>query len=197
VIATGRNRERLEELASSCELVVGDVNDQEVIQGIVSLIQETSGYPVLINCAGVAKFAPFLDDPMETWQSHLETNVLGPMRLTHAILPFMLDRGGGQIINVSSVAATHSFPGAAVYCTTKAALLAFGRGIATDYRKQGIRVTTLMPGAIDTPIWGDSGPDRAEMLTSESVSCTIRDLVLAPPDRTVDELTIMPVKGFL
>lgn len=90
------------------------------------------GEPVLVNNAGVATFGDLTHREWKDWRSDMEVNLLATMRVTHAALPIMLERGGGLIVNVCSVAAQHVFPGAAVYSASKAALLQFGNCIRCE-----------------------------------------------------------------
>ena len=82
---------------------------------------------------------------------------------------------------------------------SKAGLLAAARGWQAEYRRTGLRITNLLPGATDTPIWdgGSFIPERNDMLPAAAVAEAIRDLILSPSDRNVDELTLMPPKGIL
>lgn len=156
-----------------------------------------AGEQVLVNNAGVAQFGDFATT---TWADHarqVEVNLLGLMAATHALLPGMLAEGSGLVVNVLSIAATHVFPGAEAYSASKAGALAFGRSISASYRRQGIRVTQVLPGATDTPIWGEGGPDRNQMLSPDAVARVIRDVVEASPDRVMDEITVTPPFGVL
>ena len=157
------------------------------------------GEIVLINAAGHAQFGSFHETPLADHLSQIQVNTSGTIAATHALVPLMLDSGSGQIINVLSVAVNHAFPGAAAYSASKAAINAFGRSLSVEYRGQGIRVTSLYPGATDTALWDvQSGhPPRDKMLTARAVGRAIRDLVNLPPDRVVDEMTITPPLGIL
>ncbi len=202
----GRNLEALEDTGERCRAkgaevseVVADLMDPASLLMISSAVRAWDGEIVLVNAAGVASFGDFVSQPWTDVAYQIDMNLLVPMRLCHTLLPLMLDSGSGQIINVLSIAATHAFSGATSYGASKAGLLAAGRNLAAEYRRQGIRVTALLPGATDTPIWDGQGfvPPRAEMLTAEAVGQAIADLVRLPPDRVVDELTLMPPKGIL
>jgi 3-oxoacyl-[acyl-carrier protein] reductase len=206
LVLASRRQGPMEELASSIptakiRIVPTDVTDIDACRDLVRMAEEigTDRYPVLINAAGVAHFGPFADLTTEQVLEQLQVNLRAPTLLCHAALPWMLRLGGGQIINVLSVTAGQTFSGTSVYSAAKAGLLMLGKVIAADYRKQGIRVTSILPGAVDTPIWDDKSfvPDRASMLPVAAVAEAIRDLVVMPHDRSVDELLLMPPKGFL
>ena len=91
------------------------------------------------------------------------------------------------------------FAGAAAYSASKAGLFMFGKSLAAEYRKAGLKITSIIPGATDTAIWDRQGfiPPREDMLHSESVGEVIRDVIMSPSDRNIDELVIMPPKGIL
>lgn len=152
--------------------------------------------PVLVNAAGVAEFGDFT---ATGFQNQLDVNLAAPLALCQAAIPWMLEHGSGQIINVLSIAATTPFSGAAAYAASKAGLLIAGRCLSAEYRKQGVRVTSILPGATNTPIWDDASfvPQRADMLRVSAVAEAICYLVGLPADRVIEELTLTPPKGIL
>ena len=125
--------------------------------------------------------------------------LLGPMLMCQDVLPWMLHLGKGQIVNVLSIAAEVPFSGGAAYGAAKAGMLHFGRALAAEYRSKGIRITSLLPGSTDTPLWEGKEwvPPREDMLSSHAVAEMIRDLIRMPSDRTIDHLVLMPPKGVL
>ena len=153
----------------------------------------------LVNAAGSAAFAPLGEMVEADVLSQFAVNLIGPAALCRLVLPAMRRAGGGRIVNVLSIAARHAFAGAAPYGASKAGLLQFGKSLALEVRGEGIQVSAVLPGATDTPLWdgGSSVPDRAEMLRPEAVAEAIRDILLLPDDRAVDELVLMPPKGVL
>src|SRR5204863_2341269 len=96
-------------------------------------------YPILINNAGLAEFGSFDQQPFEVFEKHVRLNYLAGVSACHAAVPWMLEVGGGQIINVLSIAAKHDFSGAAAYCSTNAAMLMFSQTLALEYRARAIR----------------------------------------------------------
>ena len=207
LVLAARRRVLLDELVSQCQAngatAVGIPCDITQFLECEALIKEAKALgpaePVLINSAGVAEFGDFASTPVASIEGQIHTNLLGPLFACRAAVPWMLEVGQGHIVNVLSISASLVFPGAAVYSASKAGLLMFGRILAAEYRKQGVRVTTVLPGATDTPIWNvqTSAPSREDMLTPEAVAEVLRDVILLPSDRNVDEITIMPPKGVL
>jgi len=196
----GRRPHRYGEPADDVVGVRLDLRHTEECQGLIGLVRASGDVcPVaLINVAGVAHFGSTDEMPIDCLKDQIEVNLLGTMLLTQAALPLMLECGG-HIVNVLSIGAKHPFPGAAAYCASKAGLLMFGKSIAAEYRGRGIRVTSILPGSVDTPLWDSQSfqPDRADMLSVGAVAECISDVVLSPPDRSFDEIVLMPPKGIL
>jgi short-subunit dehydrogenase len=152
---------------------------------------------VLINNAGAANFGPLTGQSADGLAHELQINLIGPLQLTAAFARAAVERGGGQVINVLSIAADTVFPGASVYGAGKAGFRQAMRSLAAESRAQGLRVTNVLPGATDTEIWGEGGPDRSAMLTAEGVAETLVWLIQSPKDRTVEELRLTPPLGIL
>lgn len=154
-------------------------------------------FPVLIQAAGVAHFGSVASWDESEARELLESNLLGCMRLASMSARWMAGVGG-RIIHVLSIAAVRPLPGSAVYSASKAGLLAFDRVMREELRRSGVLVTSLLPGAVDTPLWQPgSGPARSDMLSPEAVATVIADVALSPPDRAYDEIILMPPKGIL
>ncbi|HYE91894.1 MAG TPA: SDR family NAD(P)-dependent oxidoreductase, partial [Terriglobales bacterium] len=134
-----------------------------------------------------------------SWDGMLRVNLRGAMVSCRAVLPPMLARGRGSIINVASVAAARPIPGGAAYTATKAGIVGFSRVLAEELRKGGVRVGVLLPGAVDTPLWDSiqGGPDRARMLRPDDVARAAVLMASLPPGATLEELTLMPAGGIL
>jgi short-subunit dehydrogenase len=111
----------------------------------------------------------------------------------------MLEQGRGQIVNVLSVAGARAFAGLSAYSCAKAAGLMFTRILAKEVRKRGVRVMAILPGAVDTAIWGDGAgvPDREKMIRPESVAHIIVQMLMTHADATIDELLVLPQEGIL
>ncbi len=175
------------------DLTSDDIND------VLSEFSADSGYPVVIQSAGVGDFAAFADLAWSSIEEQLQVNYLVPARIIHQLLPHILSQGGGQVINVLSMVCENVLPGAAAYAASKAALQMLGKVLAKEYRAQGLRVTNLLPGAVYTPIWAGSSMDsrREEMIPAEDMARVIADLVKSPQTYNVDELLVMPPGGVL
>ena len=155
-----RRADRLAEVLERCRAHVPasrqwvvDLADPAAVDRLAAqALSELGGIDVLVNNAGIPKrrHVTRLDD--ETVESTMAINYFSPVRLTLALLPHMVDRGSGRIVNISSVAATLSSPGEAAYDASKAALTAFGEAMAIDLWDTGVKVLTVYPGLFATEL---------------------------------------------
>ena len=208
LVIAARQESALQKVARECstagaEVTVykADLTQECACASLIDMAKQAGKdhYPILINNAGFADFGSFDQQPFEIFEQHVQINYMVGARLCFAAIPWMLEQGGGQIINVLSVAAKHPFSGAAAYCSSKAAMRMLGQVLAQEYRARGIRVTSILPGSTDTPLWDriEMKPDTSDMLRPSAVAEAIRDIVLSPKDRNVDELVLMPPNGIL
>jgi NAD(P)-dependent dehydrogenase (short-subunit alcohol dehydrogenase family) len=177
--------------AGDLEKAAGELAGGEAVQAIASdvrkpgdaqrLVDETvrrfGGVDVLVNNAGVGRFSNVADMEPEAWRQIIDTNLSGVFYCTRAAIPEMKRRGGGFIINISSLAGKNSFPGGAAYCASKAGLNAFSEALMQEVRYDNIRVSYVMPGSVFTD-FGDVGPSGEDWkLTSEDVAKVVTDLI--------------------
>jgi len=154
------NAQMLNEIAGVCQRTSArtrgfacDVTDQAAVTRTWQQIRgEFGGIATLINCAGIGRFAPFLEIEPAEWLRMFNVNVMGAVHLTRAVLPDMLDAGEGLIINVSSRMAIDPHPATTAYAASKAALHAFSKSLAMEVKDRGIKVTFLAPGGTKTNI---------------------------------------------
>lgn len=204
VVLVARRVERLNHVAEQCVQAGGSATvfaadlarAADWAEEALTKLQ-SDGEWVLINNAGMANFGLLTDQSAEGMAHELQVNLVGPLQLTSAFARGALNRGGGQVINVLSIAAETVFPGAAVYGAGKAGFRQAMRSLAAATRAHGLRVTNVLPGATDTEIWGEGGPDRAAMLSAKAVADTLVWLIESPKDRTVEELRLTPPLGIL
>jgi meso-butanediol dehydrogenase / (S,S)-butanediol dehydrogenase / diacetyl reductase len=155
VVIVGRRVDVVEQLAREigalalqCDVGVAE----SVERTIARLVERCGGLDIVVNNAATVQIGNVeqLDDA--AWSSVVEINVNGPMRVARAAIPHLRTRGGGSIVNVSSIGGLFAAKNSAAYGTTKAALLGLTRSLARDYGREGIRVNTLCPGWVDTPM---------------------------------------------
>lgn len=154
VIATGRRKDRLDalhaELGDRVLPVVMDVTDKDAVAALPgSLPEGWREVDVLINNAGLALGVSVAQvSKVEDWDTMIDTNVAGLVRMTHALLPGMVERDRGHIVNLSSTAATHPYPGGNVYGASKAFVTQFSANLKSDLVGTGVRVLDLEPGLV-------------------------------------------------
>jgi len=164
--------------ADSVHTIASDVRKPADAQRLVDeTVRRFGGVDILVNNAGVGKFANVADMTLDAWQQIIETNLSGVFYCTRAAIPEMKRRGGGFIINISSLAGKNSFTGGAAYCASKAGLNAFSEALMQEVRHDNIRVSYVMPGSVFTD-FGDSGSSGEDWkLTAGDVAKVITDLV--------------------
>src|SRR5215831_1772212 len=157
VLAVARRRERLEALAREAakrgervESLAADLKTEEGLTALIRRLDELGEIEMLVNNAGIATAGDFLGASLDKEIGAIELNVQAVVRLTHKILPGMVNRGRGGIINLASVVAFQPFPHFAVYAATKAFVLCFTEALAEELRGTGVRVLALCPGSVAT-----------------------------------------------
>jgi NADP-dependent 3-hydroxy acid dehydrogenase YdfG len=168
---------------------------------IAAIAAESPDLDILVNNAGMAYTGSIGETPLAEWQQVIDLNLTSVFQCVQGILPHMRQRKAGVIVNVSSIAGKQVFPNWGIYSVSKFGLMALTQAIAGEERSQGIRVTAICPGSVNTPLWDTSTVqadfDRSAMLTPEMVAEGILYAVLAPAGAVVEELTIMPSGGAL
>ncbi len=165
----------------------------EAEQVVRAALDELGGLDILINNAGVGRFGSLSELSIDDWQETIGTNLSGVFYCCRAAVPIMKERGGGWIINVSSLAGKHPFAGGAAYCASKAGLNAFTESLMQDVRRDGIRVSAVLPGSVNTR-FGGHGPDPAAdwKLTAEDVATVIVDLLAHEPRSLPSRVELRP-----
>lgn len=179
-----------------------DLGDLDQVKPKISAIAADFGpIDILVNNAGMGYTGTVMDTPLSDWQRVIDLNLTSALQCIQAILPMMRDRGEGTIINVSSIAGIQVFPGWGAYCVSKFGLMALSKTLAAEERANGIRVTAICPGSVNTPIWDtdtvNADFDRKAMLTPEIVAQSILQTALLPAKAVIEELTLMPSAGTL
>ncbi len=159
VILTGRNEQRLAEIEQELKkkgtevlTLVFDVRDREAAKKLIeALPTEWQRIDVLVNNAGLALgLEPEYEGSLDDWETMIDTNIKGLLTMTRLIVPGMVERNSGHIINVGSVAGDAAYAGGNVYCATKAAVKALSDGLRIDVANTAVRVTNLKPGLVET-----------------------------------------------
>lgn len=159
LILTGRNEQRLNEICkeltekgSEVLTLVFDVRNREIAEKLMAeLPEEWKKIDVLVNNAGLALgLDPEYEGNLDEWETMIDTNIKGLLTMTRLVVPGMVERNSGHIINIGSVAGDAAYAGGNVYCATKAAVKALTDGLRIDVINTAIRVTNLKPGLVET-----------------------------------------------
>jgi NAD(P)-dependent dehydrogenase (short-subunit alcohol dehydrogenase family) len=163
-----------------------DVRDYEQVQAMVAhVVGELGGLDILINNAGIGMFETVANMPPEDFRAILETNVFGVFYCCHEAIPLMKLRGGGYIINISSLAGVNAHPRMAAYNASKFGLNGFSEALMQEVRHDNIKVSYIMPGSVNTEFGGDDpSDDKSWQLQPSDVGQVVLDL-LAYDDRAL------------
>ena len=209
LILLARRSDRLETLAAelgtgSVEVLtaVVDVRDRRAVEGWVDeLPAQWREIDILVNNAGLARgLTPLHEGDVSDWEEMIDTNIKGLLYVTRAILPAMVDRGAGHVINIGSIAGHEVYPGGSVYCATKHAVTAINRTLAIDTLGTGVRVSSVDPGLVETefslvrfhgdteradgvynglePLRGEDVADAVIFCATRPANANIRELIL-------------------
>jgi 3-hydroxy acid dehydrogenase / malonic semialdehyde reductase len=212
LIITGRRSDRLRVLAEELSSDFGtetlplcfDVRDRREAEGaLAELEQAWSNIDVLVNNAGLAAgLSTIQEGSVEDWETMIDTNVKGLLYVSRAVMPAMIARGKGHIINIGSIAGKEAYLKGNVYCATKHAVDALTKSMRIDLLPHGIRVTGIHPGAVETEFSlvrykGDAEKASAvyqgfEPLLAEDIADAVYYAASRPPHVTINDMLIMP-----
>jgi 3-hydroxy acid dehydrogenase/malonic semialdehyde reductase len=208
LVLAARRADRLRalalELSVPAHLVVLDVRDRAAVHAAVAAIPGAfAAIDVLVNNAGLSRgFEPLYEGAEDDWDEMIDTNVKGLLYVTRAVLPGMVARGCGHVINVGSVAGHETYPRGNVYCASKAAVRALNKGMRLDLLGTGIRVSSVDPGLVPTEFsnvrfHGDSARaatvyENTRPLSAADVAETIVWCASRPAWVNVEEVLLMP-----
>jgi 3-oxoacyl-[acyl-carrier protein] reductase len=197
VIVTGRNADEVQASASVLGAigVACDVRDHVQVQSLFRTAGELGGVDVLVNNAGIGLFGSVEEMSPGDFRATIETNLFGVYYCCHEAIPAMKKRGGGYIINISSLAGANAHPRMAAYNASKFALNGFSEALMQEVRHDNIKVSYIMPGSVNTEFGGDEPSDaKSWQLQPEDVAHVVMDL-LNYPDRTLpSRVEIRPSK---
>jgi 3-hydroxy acid dehydrogenase / malonic semialdehyde reductase len=212
LILAARRADRLEKLAgelktahgTASRLIALDVRDRRAVESaLAALPGEWREIDVLVNNAGLSRGLDKLQEgKIEDWEEMIDTNIKGLLYVSRTVLPGMVERGRGQVINIGSIAGHEVYPAGNVYCATKFAVDALSRGMRLDLNGTGVRVTALDPGMVETEfsrvrfhgdaaraakVYAGAMPLTPDDIADAAVYCATR-----PPHVNVSEMIVMP-----
>ncbi len=213
LILAARRKERLQELvkklnlkSSEFYLLELDVRDRKAVESAISsLPSEWSAIDVLVNNAGLSRGLDKLyEGDFQDWEEMIDTNIKGLLYMTRYVVPGMVSRGAGHVINIGSIAGHQTYPGGNVYCGTKAAVKSISEGLKQDLLGSPVRVTSVDPGLVETEFsevrfHGDS--DRAKKvyqgmtpLTPDDVADVVFFCATRPSHVNINDVILMPTE---
>jgi len=172
-----------------------DISRYEDCRKLVRVAAERfGGLDILVNNAGVGILKPIDQLSVEEWDLTIQTNLCGVFYCCHEAIPLMRKRGGGYIFNISSLAGVNAFPGGTAYNASKFGLNGFSEAMMQDVRYDGIRVSYLMPGSVDTDfgVAPGSKPRESWKLTGDDVAKAVVDLYKFPPTALASRIEMRP-----
>ena len=178
------------------ETLRADVRRYSEIAGAIdATAARFGGLDILINNAGVGVFVNVAEMTPDEWSEVIDTNLTGVFNATHAAIPHFRRRGGGSIVNISSLAGKNSFATAAAYCASKAGLNAFSEALMQEVRYDNIRVSYIMPGSVATGFSsGDPSKGADWKIAPEDVADVVLDLLLQNPRSLASRVELRPAK---
>jgi len=171
-----------------------DVRDRSACTELMSATVEAfGGVDILVNNAGLGRFARIQEIDPADWDVQLRTNLDGVFNCSRAAIPHMLKRNGGWIFNIGSLAGRNAFSGGVAYNASKWGLLGMSEAMMLDLRHEGIRVSCIMPGSVNTHFFeGGPDPDDDWKLQSEDIARVVTDLLAFPPRALPSKIEIRP-----
>lgn len=204
VVITARHEDQVHEAVESLKKVAGpniegfgcDVRQYDQVQTLIRNVHERcGGLDILVNNAGIGMFGTVAEMEPEDFRAVIETNLLGVYYCCHEAIPHLKRRGGGYIINISSLAGTNAHPTMAAYNASKFGLNGFSEALMQEVRYDNIKVSYIMPGSVNTEFGNDEpSPSKSWQLQPEDVAEVVMDL-LAHPERSLpSRVEIRPSK---
>jgi short-subunit dehydrogenase len=194
IVAVARDRARLESLAAeigaaggTCRVVPLDVGDAAAAEHALGGVEAD----VLVNNAGVGVLKPLLELSLDDWNRMVRVNFDALFYVTRVLLPAMIRRGGGTIVNIASLAGRNAFVGGSCYAATKHAVVGFSESLMLEVRDANVRVAVVMPGSVATDFF-PPGRDTTWMLEPADVATVVADIVRGRPGALVSRVEMRP-----
>lgn len=203
VALVARTRTKLETVADQCRarggealVVPTDVTDDEAVAELAETVQNEWGVPdVLVNNAGTFTYAPLEELTLDGFREQVNVNLTGTFAVTQAFLPSMREREEGHLFFMGSVASIMAYPGNAGYCAAKHGVRGLARVVREETKDEGIRVTTVLPGATWTPTWEGIDLPQDRFMPPKDVARTVVDAYHLSDRTVLEELVLRPQEG--
>lgn len=170
--------------------------DEEIARLVEAAREKWGGVDILINNAGWGKRAPVARAKIEDWDQTLRLNLRAPMILAHWLVPDMISRNEGAVINIGSISGKSGEANGSAYSASKFGLIGFTQSLYEEVREHGIKVAVILPGFVDTPlIPANRQLDRSKMIRAEDIAQTVHFVLTAPLTCCPVEITVRPQKS--
>jgi short-subunit dehydrogenase len=184
LILVARRADRLNALADKLsaahgvrvQVLMADLGKESDLAAVEAVLRRDASVELLVNNAGIARMRPFAQSSVADSAAQIALNITALTRLTHAVLPGLLARNAGTIVNIASVLAVHALPISSVYSATKAYVLQFTRGLQGELAGTGVKAQAVLPAATETEIWTEevsgvplSALDKATVMSAENL----------------------------
>ena len=203
VVITARSRDELEKAAQSirksggkCEAAACDVSSLSDVEQLArKLAHRQKRLKIVVNNAGVGGFStPLHEMDPESWDKIVNTNLRGVYHMVRAFAPTLIANGGGDIINISSLAGKNALPNGAAYSASKWGLNGLSYSVAEELRGHNIRVTVVCPGSVNTDLSPHTGKNLSKMLQPADVAHVIGMIVTQAPQSFASEILLRPTQ---
>lgn len=200
VILTARTTEQLETVRGEIKAGGGDAlaisadltRDEEIVR-LIEECQSRGSVDILINNAGWGKRAPVVKGSVEDWDRTFRLNLRAPMILAKGLLPAMIAKGKGAIINIGSVSGKSGEASGAAYSASKFGLIGFTQSLYEEVREHGIKVSVILPGFVDTPLIPPNRQlDRGKMIQADDIAQAVHYVLTSPDTCCPVEITVRP-----
>ena len=202
VSISARNEDQVKQAAAElneigegrCVGFVCDVRDEAQVESFfANTVLSLGGLDILVNNAGIGIFAPVESTTGDDFRAVIETNLCGVFYCCHQAIPLMKQRGGGYIINISSLAGANPHPKMAAYNASKFGLNGFSEALMQEVRHDGIKVSYIMPGSVNTEFGGDEpSPEKSWQLQPDDIARVVMDLLQSPDRALPSRIEIRP-----
>lgn len=185
----------LNKIGSFSDYYVGDIADEDYVKiSIAKIIKKHQKIDLLINNAGVAVFKKFVDTSLDDFKTQIDANLIGTFNFTKAVIPNMIKRNKGDIVNIISQAGKFGFQFGSTYGATKHAVLGFSKSLMLEVRKHNIRIISICPGSVDTEMISGSPIHKEikQVLKPSDISDILYDSIKLPNRALISEIDIRP-----
>lgn len=202
VVLTGRNEARLSDVAkqlqensqSEIDTHIVDITQKDEVAKLVKETENKFGHvDILVNSAGLMLSSAITDGDVEAWENMIDVNVKGTLYGINAVLPMFLNQSTGHIINIASISGFEVTKQSTLYSASKAAVHTITQGLEKELAKTGVRVTSISPGMVDTPLSSNTDWGSRKKLDPQDIAEAVIYALQQPSHVNINEVTVRPV----